>query len=113
MNYTQHHADQENEAFGAFLMEAIADKLGCESTQKAIDRAVYKNTDCGAWVRFDAEGCEVGTIVEGSDAEYSERISLQDIEPSDDGAKEFHARFWAAIARCEEFANERFLEENA
>ncbi len=107
-DYTQHHKDQENEAYGAFLMEAIAGEQGCKATQEAIDRDIYRCTDCGAWVRFDAEGCKVGTIVEGSDAEYSERVSIEGIEASDEGAKEFHARFWAAIGRCEEFAHEHF-----
>jgi hypothetical protein len=99
---------QEAEGFGAFLLHAIADDLGVEPNEKAIDRAIYKGTDCGAWARFDAEGCIVGTIVEGSDAEYSERVSITGIEPGDEGAKEFHRRFWEAVGRCEEFAEENF-----
>ena len=106
----QHERDQENEAFGAFLIATIAELYGCESDPARIDRAVYKNTACGAWVRFDSEGIKVGTIVEGVDAEYDERVSLQGIEASDDGAKLLVSRFREAIANCESFSDEHFEE---
>lgn len=108
MNEVQARRDQENEAFGAFLIETIAKLYGTEADPKRIDRAVYKNTACGAWARFDSEGIQVGTIVEGSDAEYSTRINLEGIEPSGEGEALLVARFREAIAECEAFSDEHF-----
>ena len=31
------------------------------------ERHVYKYTDCGAWVEFQADGIRLGSIVEGAD----------------------------------------------
>jgi hypothetical protein len=112
MNEIQSHRDQENEAFGFFLIKAIADHIGIEPDPKKIDRAVYKGTDCGAWVQFDSDGVVIGSIVEGSEAEYSERIDLDGIEPSDEGAELLNERFWAALDRCEEFCEEAWNETN-
>lgn len=37
-------------------------------------RSVYKYTDCGAWIMWDDTGFTIGSIVEGSDAEFSKRF---------------------------------------
>jgi hypothetical protein len=102
MDSVDHYRMCEDAAFGEWLIKVIADNIGSEPDQKSIDRAIYKETDCGAWVRFDDKGIMVGTIVEGSDAEYSERIELSDQED------ELCKRFWDAIQRCQDFANEHF-----
>lgn len=34
-----------------------------------LSKAVYKATACGAWVKLKDDGVEIGSIVEGSDAE--------------------------------------------
>lgn len=102
MDSVDHMQMCENAAYGEWLIETIAKSVGVEPVANRIDRAIYKETDCGAWVRFDTEGLIVGTIVEGSDAEYSERIELTDDED------ELCKRFWDAIQRCEEFADEHF-----
>jgi hypothetical protein len=99
---------QEDEAFGAFLIHAIADPLSLPPDVGRIDRAIYKGTSCGAWIRFDAEGIKVGTIVEGSDAEYSERIDLSGVEMTAEGARLVHDRVFEALRRCEEFAEEHW-----
>ena len=39
-----------------------------------LEHYVYKYTDCGAWIVWDDNGVEIGSIVEGSDAEFSERF---------------------------------------
>jgi hypothetical protein len=106
----QHARDQEDEAFGAMLIEAIAKRIGIEPDTKKISRAIYKRTDCGAWIWFDAKGITVGTIVEGSDAEFSERIDLEGVELSEEGEKLVADRTFAALDRCEGFANEHFGE---
>ena len=36
-----------------------------------LERDMYKYTACGAWIFCDDEGVTVGSIVEGSDAEFS------------------------------------------
>lgn len=44
---------------------------GCDS-EKELERSVYKYTDCGAWISWDNNGFNIGSIVEGSDAEFDE-----------------------------------------
>lgn len=94
----------EDAAYGDWLVQTIADSIGIEPDIKKIERAIYKYTSCGAWVRFDEKGIIVGTIVEGSDAEYSERIDL----PQDEDSEELCKRFWKAVENCESFAKEHF-----
>jgi hypothetical protein len=38
---------------------------------KRLERAIYKYTDCGAWIQERMSGVLIGSIVEGSDAEFS------------------------------------------
>lgn len=106
---------QEDAAFGQFLVECIAHWCGLsgdeENLVSRIEKAIYKGTDCGAWVRFDELGIMVGTIVEGSDAEYSERIDISGLDTDDDDEKRLHERFSAAVQRCEDFAIEHFNQE--
>jgi DNA-directed RNA polymerase subunit RPC12/RpoP len=50
----------------------LANWLGAEgeddaALRESISRAVYKGTDCGAWIEFDDEGVLLGSIVEGAD----------------------------------------------
>jgi hypothetical protein len=92
----------EDAAYGEWLIETIAESIGIEPDAKKIDRAVYKGTSCGAWVRFDEKGIMVGTIVEGSDAEFSKRVELSD------NPHELCVNFWDAIQECEDFAEEHF-----
>jgi hypothetical protein len=102
MNEIQAHKMAEDAAYGEWIVQAIADSIGVAPDPQKIDRAIYKGTDCGAWVRFDAQGVVVGTIVEGSEAEYSERIALSDDEAT------LCRRFWQAVQNCEDFASEHF-----
>ena len=37
-----------------------------------LERDMYKYTDCGAWITWDDRKVSVGSIVEGSEAEFSE-----------------------------------------
>lgn len=43
--------------------------LGCEEDE--LERALYKYTECGAWTKWDDNKVSIGSIVEGSDAEFS------------------------------------------
>lgn len=61
----------ETEAGKAMMLD-LAELYLCESTEKDIKRAVYKATDCGAFVVFPSDSplrVGVGSIVEGSDTE--------------------------------------------
>lgn len=70
--------------------------------ERALNRAVYKYTDCGAWLERVYGGIAIGTIVEGSDAEFSRELyypfTLKD--------------FNQAIAYLEESAHEAWMEAN-
>lgn len=46
----------------------LAEYLG--TTVDHLKRDVYKYTACGAWIDWDDERVTVGSIVEGSDAEF-------------------------------------------
>ena len=41
---------------------------------KDIERVLYKYTECGAWINWDDKKVTIGSIVEGSDAEYSKEF---------------------------------------
>ena len=81
------------------MLQELADLYGCEPTEEAIRRAVYKGTACGAWVHFPAgkpNRVEIGSIVEGSDAEVRADPVLYE-----DGGEAFIARYREAIEYVE------------
>lgn len=47
----------------------FANHIGVEV--KHLERAIYKGTECGAWINYDDEKLTIGSIVEGSDVEFS------------------------------------------
>ena len=65
----KHHDADEVAALGAALVAEVAAFFGCDPTEAACTRRAYKDTDCAAWLRFTETGLEMGSIVEGSDAE--------------------------------------------
>ncbi len=111
-NYSDMVREQEDGAFGECLVRAVAEPLGIEytteaETVEAIKKAVCKGTECGAYVHFRADGFTVGTIVEGSDADYSEHVEHAGLDmETDAGAAEYNARFWAAVQQCEIFVDD-------
>lgn len=38
---------------------------------KDLKRTIYKGTDCGAWIHWTDNEVSIGSIVEGSEAEFS------------------------------------------
>lgn len=54
-------------------IEDLATYLG--TTVDRLEHDVYKYTDCGAWITWNDESVTIGSIVEGSDAEFSETFS--------------------------------------
>ena len=41
-----------------------------------LPKAIYKGTECGAWSQWDTATVTIGSIVEGSDAEFSETFTF-------------------------------------
>ena len=41
------------------------------TTPEHLERSVYKYTSCGAWINWDEKEIRIGSIVEGSDKEFS------------------------------------------
>jgi hypothetical protein len=91
------------------LVAAVANLYCCEPEVSLIKKYVFKFTDCGAFIHFDDEGIVLGTIVEGSDAEYHERLDLSGLDLETD-KREFRDRFFAALERCEKFSDEVWAE---
>ncbi len=56
------------------IMDIVEGK-GLERPEQ-LHRYVYKYTDCGAWIAWDDNSVTIGSIVEGSDAEFSERFEF-------------------------------------
>lgn len=110
-DFASFQADQENAEFGRWLIETIANNIGVEAKPERIDRAIYKGTDCGAWVRFDEQGVMVGTIVEGSDAEFSKRIQVRDLANLENPEKILLERFWNAVQEAEDFSSQVWAEK--
>ena len=50
-------------------IQDVAEKIW-GTTVHLLERDVYKNTDCGAWIRWSDDCVQIGSIVEGSDAEF-------------------------------------------
>ena len=54
------------------IINSINDIVEGKGLEKAdqLDHHVYKYTDCGAWITWDDNSVTIGSIVEGSDAEF-------------------------------------------
>jgi len=46
------------------------------TTPEHLEHDVYKYTDCGAWIKWDDDSVTVGSIVEGSDAEFDNTLTF-------------------------------------
>jgi hypothetical protein len=40
----------------------------CALDEESAKRRLYKDTECGAWIEFEDDGVNIGSIVEGTDA---------------------------------------------
>ena len=81
-------------------IEDLAEYLG--TSVNSLKHDVYKYTECGAWIKWNNEGIIFGSIVEGSDAEFSD--SLQFPFSADD--------YESAMEYLEQIVNEAWLEAN-
>ena len=75
-----YHKDCENKEVHAQVVAEVAAffGLGPDVPYSRIEKAVYRGTDCGAWVKFSMREHSVtfGSIVEGADAEATP-VTLQ------------------------------------
>ena len=72
------------------------------TTVDSIVRDIYDSTECGAWIFWDDKAVTIGTIVEGSDAEFSNTLDFP-----------FHENaFDSWVELLEEMANEAWHEAN-
>ena len=46
------------------------------TTPDHLNHYAYKYTDCGAWISWDEKTVTIGSIVEGSDAEFSRTFTF-------------------------------------
>jgi hypothetical protein len=80
--------------------------------QRAVEliaKAVYKGTECGAWVQgvgnpYAIEGVRIGSIVEGTDAETRTHTLLWPITPE---------QFWATVQAVEDEAADIWADSQA
>ena len=47
-----------------------------KTTVDRLEHDVYTYTDCGAWITWTDESITIGSIVEGSDAEFSYTLAF-------------------------------------
>ena len=46
------------------------------TTPDHLEHTIYKGTSCGAWITWNCTSVSIGSIVEGSDAEFSCKFSF-------------------------------------
>lgn len=46
------------------------------TTPEHLEKAIYKGTECGAWIQWTEDTVTIGSIVEGSDAEFDETFTF-------------------------------------
>lgn len=65
----------------------LAEHFG--TTPEHLEHYIYKYTDCGAWINWTYTKVSIGSIVEGSDAEFDETFEFPfDSEEVDDWLEE-------------------------
>jgi hypothetical protein len=95
-----------NPAQEKVMLQTLAAHLGAQPTAISVSAAVYKNYDFGPWFTLAGENTAlVGTIVEGSDAEYTETLIWNPDQP-----EAFLQDFDRALANCQAFAEEHFQD---
>ena len=73
-----------------------------DTTVEDIERDVYDSTECGAWIHWTDKEVMVGSIVEGSNAEFSDTL----IFPFDS------SMYDDLVAEIEELCDEAWHEAN-
>ncbi len=111
-SWEQYERGQEAAALGSAMVAALAELYGCEPQVESVKRAVYKATDCGAFVVFPSDApCRVGvgSIVEGSDAEVPPIFVTYNEDKPDE---QFIAEWRKAVQHVEDEADCLWREAN-
>ena len=73
----------------------------CATSEAGAERTLYKQTDCGAWIEFKADGIVLGSIVEGLDfgtvtypLNYADNFTHEDIAARIDAIEKEAAALW-------------------
>ena len=67
----------ENVPNGSFVCNDISDVAGWfGTTVDRLEHDMYKFTDCGAWISWNDKSVTIGSIVEGSDAEFAKEFEF-------------------------------------
>ena len=81
------------------------------SDVRHIERDIYKCTACGAWIEWDNYTVTIGSIVEGSEAEFSKTFRFQfssaDLDSWLDELDELTDEAWHEANDYEEEEDER------
>lgn len=93
-------------------LNALAEDFECEATVESVARAIYKHTDCGAYFDIVGDVVQIGTIVEGSDAEYDDELALFDYDNDRAGAGSFASDVHAILSACEDFAQRQWDDDD-
>ena len=69
MDEVDSHRMEEDIGLGSELVKRVMEHFGLEESDPVhrLEKAIFKGTDCGAWIEFTETGLAVGSIVEGSD----------------------------------------------
>jgi|TARA_R110000824_G_scaffold124513_1_gene283084 hypothetical protein len=67
----EYERTEEEIGLGKELQDRVAVHFGLEEgcPVHRIEKALFKGTDCGAWIEFTEHGLAVGSTVEGSDVD--------------------------------------------
>ena len=62
---------EEEIALGSELNKRVKEHYGLQESDDdaRLSKALFKGTECGAWIEFTETGLAVGSIVEGSDVD--------------------------------------------
>ena len=98
----------DEELDGAALVSEVAIHFGLpeDAEESLIKKAIFKGTNCGAWIEFTVTGIAVGSIVEGSDVDCTSHALIWT------GEEDVGAWIDNALAEIEEEANYIWKEWN-
>lgn len=92
-------------------LRVLAEEFETNATVESIARIIYKGTSCGCYFDFVGETIIIGTIIEGSDAEYSVELDLADYQDDNAGDSCLVDDVKSAIDTCETFVEEYLIED--
>jgi hypothetical protein len=101
---SEYYYDPQRE-YVDFMLETISDIYACEPTIESINKAAYKDSDCGIGVYFDDGHLYVTAIVEGAPGEFEQEVDLSSSEDT------LRFNFIAAVNAAEVWAEEYLADD--